>query len=92
VADDDRVLRAVAGSESCGVLAEGDIEHPVEGMVNRPEGFHFQPLSERCGSLSTHTAPIKQTLPQSRSANVRTDGAASLPRFRGRGLPASYAL
>src|SRR5262249_3299211 len=31
-------------------------------LVSRPEGFHLQPLVERCGSLSTHTAPIKRGL------------------------------
>ena len=39
-------------------------------VVSRPEGFHVRPLAERCGSLSTHTAPIKQTLPPSRAASV----------------------
>ena len=28
---------------------------------SRPQEFHPQPLAERCVSLSTHTAPIKQT-------------------------------
>jgi ATP-binding cassette, subfamily B, bacterial len=28
-------------------------------MASRPKEFHFQPLSERCGNLSAHTAPIK---------------------------------
>jgi hypothetical protein len=30
-------------------------------MVSRPGELHPQPLAERCVSLSTHTAPIKQT-------------------------------
>ena len=34
----------------------------VEGLVvSRPEELHPRPLSERCGNLSIHTAPIKQT-------------------------------
>jgi hypothetical protein len=31
-------------------------------MVSRPEELPLRPLAERCGSLSTHTAPIRQTL------------------------------
>ena len=30
-------------------------------LESRPREFHPQPLAERCVSLSTHTAPIKQT-------------------------------
>jgi hypothetical protein len=30
-------------------------------MESRPGESHPRPLAERCGSLSTHTAPIKQT-------------------------------
>src|SRR3954463_7888940 len=44
-----------------GVFAEGDVADIMAAVVSRPEGFHLRPLSERCGSLSTHTAPIKQT-------------------------------
>src|SRR4051794_27602522 len=28
--------------------------------ASRPEEFHLRPLTERCGSLSAHTAPTKQ--------------------------------
>jgi hypothetical protein len=35
------------------------IAHLMQPMVSRPEKFHPQPLSKRCGSFSTHTAPIK---------------------------------
>jgi hypothetical protein len=50
----------------------------VEGfMVSRPEEFHPRPLSERCGSLSTHTAPIKQTRRSSLAASARITAAAS---------------
>ena len=31
-----------------------------EHGASRPEEFHLRPLTERCGSLSTHTAPTKQ--------------------------------
>ena len=33
--------------------------------VSRPGELHPQSLAERCGSLSTHTAPIKQKTPPS---------------------------
>ena len=34
----------------------------IEKIVeSRPGDFHPEPLVERCGSLSTHTAPIKHT-------------------------------
>src|SRR3954462_12970186 len=29
-------------------------------QASRPEEFHLRPLTERCGSLSAHTAPTKQ--------------------------------
>jgi len=29
-------------------------------LASRPEEFHLRPLTERCGSLSAHTAPTKQ--------------------------------
>ena len=32
----------------------------LERMASRPEEFHLRPLTERCGSLSAHTAPTKQ--------------------------------
>jgi hypothetical protein len=32
----------------------------LEARASRPEEFHLRPLTERCGSLSTHTAPTKQ--------------------------------
>lgn len=38
-------------------------------VVSRPGELHPQPLSERCGSLSTHTAPIKQTCQPSLTAS-----------------------
>jgi len=45
--------------------------------VSRPGESHPQPLAERCGSLSTHTAPIKQTLQPSRDASARIAPAVS---------------
>jgi hypothetical protein len=32
----------------------------LERVASRPEEFHLRPLTERCGSLSAHTAPTKQ--------------------------------
>jgi hypothetical protein len=61
VFDNRHVVRAVCGSEPCEIVMEDDIEHPVQPVASRPEGLHLRPLSERSGSLSTHTAPIKQT-------------------------------
>ena len=43
---------------------------------SRPKGLHLQPLAERCVSLSTHTAPIRQTRRYCFDANVRTVCAA----------------
>jgi hypothetical protein len=42
------------------ILTEGDVEHPVQGVVSRPEGFHLQPLAEPDVNLSAHPAPIIQ--------------------------------
>ena len=43
---------------------------------SRPKGLHLRPLAERCVSLSTHTAPIRQTRRQYFDASVRTVCAA----------------
>jgi hypothetical protein len=32
----------------------------LKALASRPEEFHPRPLTERCGSLSAHTAPTKQ--------------------------------
>ena len=45
-------------------------------LVSRPGEFHPQPLAERCVSLSTHTAPIKQTRQPSPFSSERIDTAA----------------
>jgi hypothetical protein len=44
----------------------------AEDVESRPAGLHLRPLAERCMSLSTHTAPIRQTRRHLQSANVRT--------------------
>src|SRR5690349_107831 len=50
---------AAAGSDAGCQLAECDAFEP--GIrASRPEEFHPRPLTGRCGSLSTHTAPTKQ--------------------------------
>ena len=41
------------------VVAPG-LEHVEALVASRPEEFHLRPLTERCGSLSAHTAPTKQ--------------------------------
>ena len=51
--------------------------HVVVFVVSRPGESHPQPLSERCVSLSTHTAPIKQTRQPSHAASAQTDGAVA---------------
>src|SRR4051812_50196868 len=53
-------LGGVAGSGAAGVLAAGPIADVVQAVASRPEEFHPRPLTERCGSLSAHTAPTKQ--------------------------------
>jgi hypothetical protein len=54
-------------------------------MESRPQEFHPQPLAERCVSLSTHTAPIKQTRLASQVSSVRRaagiSGRPSARRF-----------
>ena len=52
VLDDCEVERRVVGSHAAFVVAEDHVEHPVEAVVSRPEGFRLRPLAERCGSLS----------------------------------------
>ena len=51
-------------------LSAGHIEE------SRPKELHLRPLAERCVSLSTHTAPIRQTRRQYFDASVRTVCAA----------------
>ena len=80
VFDNGHVLRAVAASQTSEIVLEHRLEHSMQPVRSRPEGFHLRPLSEWCGSLSIHhTAHIKQTRPWSLSASVRTDAAVSRP-------------
>src|SRR4051812_14979051 len=53
-------LRGAAGAHAAGVLAQAHVPAPVQLVASRPEEFHLRPLTERCGSLSAHTAPTKQ--------------------------------
>jgi hypothetical protein len=91
VAEDGEVVGAVVEAIAGVVLVQDDVEAPVQGVVSRPEGFHLRPLSERCGSLSTHTAPIKQTRQPFLVASVQTDAVGSPPPLPGSGPPASCA-
>jgi hypothetical protein len=53
-----------------------ELEHlldPLPPLASRPGELHPPPLTERCGSLSTHTAPIRQPLQSSRAASARID-------------------
>jgi hypothetical protein len=54
-----------------------EIAHQVNNVSSRPGEFHPQPLTEPYVSLSTHTAPIKQSYPPSLAPSGRTDGAAA---------------
>jgi hypothetical protein len=47
-------------------------------VESRPKELHLRPLAERCRSLSTHTAPIRQTRRCRRSANGRTKTGSAL--------------
>src|SRR4051794_4113889 len=57
VAHDRHVLGPVPVAQAREVLSQDHIEHPMEAVASRPEEFHPRPLTERCGSLSAHTAP-----------------------------------
>src|SRR5208282_3314565 len=62
----------------------------IEG--SRPKGLHLRPLAERCVSLSTHTAPIRQTRRYCFDANVRTVCAACWQWNQSFGQPVFYVL
>ena len=47
VFDDGHVLRAVAGPQAGEIVAEDDIEHPMEPVFDAPMGAHR--LGEGCG-------------------------------------------
>ena len=80
MAEHGQIVRPVVHAVSSGVFVHGHVEAPVQTVVSRPEGFHLQPLLERCGSLSTYTAPIKQTVQPFLSASdqQRDTGEPSL--------------
>ena len=59
--DQSQILRRITNSNSRIIFVKHHIENPMRRVVSRPEGLHPRPLSERCGNLSIHTAPIKQT-------------------------------
>ena len=61
-------------------------------VVSRPGELHPRPLLERCVSLSTHTAPIKQTLPPCLVASAQTSAVAFLQFLARRDSPASCGL
>ena len=86
VAEHGEIFGTVSQTAPVLILVHDDVEPPVQAMVSRPEGFRLRPLSERCGSLSTHTAPIKQTRPRFLAASARTDAAASRLCVRGAGF------
>src|SRR6059058_4681678 len=58
--DGGEVGWGVVGSDAALVIAEDHVHDPVQAVASRPEEFHLRPLTERCGSLSAHTAPTKQ--------------------------------
>src|SRR4051812_50090557 len=60
VFDGGEVGWGVVGSDAAFVIAEDHVHDPVQAVASRPEEFHLRPLTERCGSLSAHTAPTKQ--------------------------------
>src|SRR4051812_29738761 len=46
--------------DNAGTEKLGDRPLVSPSVASRPEEFHLRPLTERCGSLSAHTAPTKQ--------------------------------
>ena len=61
MAYDSKICCAITGPRSIIIFIKGYIQYPVQVMVSRPREPPPQPLAERYVSLSTHTAPIKQT-------------------------------
>src|SRR5215212_4185134 len=71
----------------------------MKAVASRPEEFHLRPLTERCGSLSAHTAPTKQygfvAAKVSSCCQLDVDdNRLAQPLCSGRmtGLPRSYGL
>src|SRR3954464_14002120 len=60
MAHDGHVVRTVALAQARLVVGKHYVEHPMQAVASRPEELHLRPLTERCGSLSAHTAPTKQ--------------------------------
>jgi hypothetical protein len=61
-----------------GPLLSPCLDPEIERMESRPKELHLRPLAERCGSLSAHTAPIRQTRRCLRSASGRTKTGSAL--------------
>jgi hypothetical protein len=53
------ILHRVAISYPAVIFVEGNVEHPMQAVVSRPEELHPRPLVELCVRLSPHTAPIR---------------------------------
>src|SRR6516225_455438 len=86
------VIALAAGLAALAALDACELLRFTVKLVSRPEELHLQPLAERCVSLSTHTAPIRQTHRSSPVANVRTTAVAASQCLPQRGLPAFYVL
>src|ERR1700747_1618660 len=70
IAHDDHVARGLALSPA--------FSPEIVAVESRPKELHLRPLAERCMSLSTHTAPIRQTRRSLQSANGRTKTGSAL--------------
>src|SRR3954468_11904834 len=55
----DTITRPLIGYGNA-ARAQGHVADVMGTVASRPEEFHLRPLTERCGSLSAHTAPTKQ--------------------------------
>src|SRR6516225_4175519 len=86
------VIALAAGLAALAALNTRELLRFTMKLVSRPEELHLQPLAERCVSLSTHTAPIRQTHRSSPVANVRTTAVAASQCLPQRGLSAFYVL
>src|SRR5262245_27660652 len=64
----------------------------ADEKVSWPAEFHRQPLSELSGTLSRHSAPIRQTYRSCQVANAQRDSRYALPTFAESGPRESYGL
>src|SRR5215510_9502846 len=64
----------------------------ADEKVSWPAEFHRQPLSELSGTLSRHSAPIRQTYRSCQVANAQRDSRFALPTFAESGPRESYGL